>query len=407
MNIFATFARRTVHFGLKLAAPFLGYRPPRQVGYDEAANELKDAGRARVLLVTGKHVRAHGLCEPLLAALDRAGIEAEIFDDVPANPTTSCVEAALALYRKANCDCVAAVGGGSPMDCAKGVCARIASPKKPLSEMKGALKVRGKAPLLLAVPTTAGSGSEATAAAVFTDENTHEKFAVFSFKLVPKLCILDPALTLSLPPEATADTGLDALTHAVEAYVGRATTKGSRKRAETAARRIFRSLPAAYADGNKDARTDMLLAAEEAGEAFTVSYVGYVHALAHALGGAYGLPHGRLCAVLLLPVLRAYGKKARKKLARLAEVCGFCGGTPRKEAAKRFLMETERLLRTLCIPERLPIEEADIPILARRATREAFPYPVPKLLGVRELEKILRAVKAEADKDETHHSTFG
>ncbi len=396
MNVFYTLYCRALHLGLKTVSPLLPYRAPEATDYGEVARSLAEGGYGRVLLVTGKRVRGHGLLEPLLSALEEAGISAEIFDDVPANPTVSCVEAALSLYRNANCDCVAAVGGGSPMDCAKGVCARIASPKKPLVKMRGALRVKGKVPPLLAVPTTAGSGSEATAAAVFTDEKTHDKFAVFSFRIVPKFVVLDPALTSSLPPQATAETGMDALTHAVEAYIGRATTKYSRARAAEAAKNIFAALPAAYADGNGlEAREKMARAAFAAGEAFTISYVGYVHALAHALGGAYDLPHGRLCAVLLVPVLRAYGKKARKKLARLAVLCGFCEkNMPRAEAAELFLKETEKLCRAVGIPEKISIEENDIPALVRHAAREANPlYPVPKILGKKDLAQILHEVQ--------------
>ena len=166
--------------------------------------------------------------------------------------------------------------------------------------------------------------------------------------------------------------------------------------AERAVHDVFAWLPKAYAEGHDlEARGRMLLAAKDAGIAFTRSYVGYVHALAHALGGAYGIPHGRLCAVLLPHVLRAYGKKAEKKLARLAAVCGFCGTTaPRREAAARFLEATEQLSRTLGIPQTLPIAEADLPALARRAAREAVPYPVPRLLGEKELVQILRCVTA-------------
>ena len=385
-----------LHLGLRAVSPLLPYRAPEATEYGEVARLLAAGGCRRALVVTGKRVRAHGLIEPLLAALREAGIAAEIFDDVPANPTVSCVETAVSLYRGKGCDCVTAVGGGSPMDCAKGVCARVSSPKKSLGKMKGALHVKGKVPPLVAVPTTAGSGSEATAAAVFTDENTHDKFAVFSFKLVPKFAVLDPALTLSLPPAATAETGMDALTHAVEAFIGRCTTKYSRARAAEAAKNIFSALPAAYADGNDlEAREKMAQAAFAAGEAFTISYVGYVHALAHALGGAYDLPHGRLCAVLLVPVLRAYGKKPWKKLARLAVLCGFCGkGTPKKEAAELFIQKTEELCRAVGVPEKIQIADADIPALVRHAAGEANPlYPVPKILGKKDLAQILHDVQ--------------
>ncbi len=387
-----------VHLGVRAASPLLRYRAPRAAGYVDAANSFREAGAERVLLVTGKNVFARGLCESLLAAFGKAGVEAVVFSNVPADPTLSCVEEAFALYKEKGCGGVAAVGGGSPIDCAKGVCARAASPKRSLKKMKGALRVKGKPPLLLAVPTTAGSGSEVTAAAVFTDETAHEKFAVFSYKIVPKMRVLDASLTRTLPPSVTAETGLDALTHAVEAYLGRATTKRSREKAESAVRAVFENLPLAYAEGeNTTARANMLAAASDAGIAFTISYVGYVHALAHALGGAYGLPHGRLCAMLLPHVLRAYGKKAEKKLARLSCAAGSCEkSAPREEAAELFLNRTEQLIYSLGIPGKIPIEDDAIPLLARRAAKEANPlYPVPRLLDAKELEEILHAVRAE------------
>lgn len=393
MNIFAIFARRTVHFFLKLASPSLPYSLPQTVGYEEAAAWLSSQKKKKALIVTGKTVHALSLTASLTEALQNAHMGYEFFDDVPADPTTECIESAYAKYLGAGCDCVIAIGGGSPMDCAKGVCGRVASPKRSLEGMRGACKIKGHVPPLLAIPTTAGTGSEATAAAVFTSP-THEKFAVFSFKIVPKLCVLDPALTLTLPQNVTADTGMDALTHAVEAYIGRAAGGFSRMHAEVAILDIFAWLPKAYADGGDlEARKRLLLAAKSAGVAFTLSYVGYVHALAHAVGGAYGIAHGRACAVLLPHVLRAYGKKAEKKLARLAVRCKLCAKkTPKAEAAQRFIAAIEALLRTLGMPEKLPVAEADLPMLAHRAAKEAFPYPVPKLLDEAALVRILQSV---------------
>ncbi len=400
MNIFYKLYCHAVHLGVKLASPLIRYRAPRIVDYEEAAMRILRANLGHALLVTGPAVLSNGLCDPLLAVLQRAGIEAEIFKEVPSDPTLSCVEKALSLYRERGCDCVIAVGGGSPMDCAKGVCARIASPPKSLLKMKGALKVGRNVPLLIAVPTTAGTGSEATAAAVFTNEENHEKFAVFSPHLVPKFAILDPELTRTMPPSVTADTGMDALTHAVEAYIGGATTAETRALCEKSVSRIKHNLYAAYADVDFAAREEMQLAAYEAGVAFTRSYVGYVHALAHALGATFRPPHGRLCAVLLPVVLKAYGTSCTKKLANLARTCGVCDpSSSDMDAADAFIEWIEDLNCLLFIPQSIRIDKRDIPALCRRAAKEANPlYPVPKLLGVEELEKVCYAVRAETKK---------
>ncbi len=336
MNVLERLFCRAFQGGARIAIPFLPYRKPKLLNScEEAAALAKEKGKTRALVVTDKGVRAHGLLAPVTEALGRAGITYEIFDETPANPTVEAVERAYSRYREGKCDLLFAVGGGSPMDCAKGVCAKAIRPKKPLVKMKGLLKVVGKAPLFFAVPTTAGTGSEATIAAVLTDGKAHHKFTILSFCLMPKYAILDPMFTKPLPPAPTAETGLDALTHAVEAYIGRATTCSTRRLSVSAVRRINGSLLAACKNGEDlAARKEMQLAAYEAGLAFTVSYVGYVHAVAHSLGGAYNYPHGRTNATLLPIVLRAYGKKAEGRLAKLAKRSGVCAPSlPRAEAA--------------------------------------------------------------------------
>ena len=204
------------------------------------------------------------------------------------------------------------------MDCAKGVGARLAHPKKTVSQMKGVLRVWRKLPTLIAIPTTAGTGSEVTLAAVITDGERHDKYALMSFPLIPHYAVLDAALTVSLPPALTAATGMDALTHAVEAYIGRSTTRETRRLALEAARLVFSNVEQAFRDGkNLGARRNMLHAAYKAGAAFSKSYVGYIHAIAHALGGQYGTPHGLANAVIMPCVLEAYGASAHRKLYEL------------------------------------------------------------------------------------------
>ena len=242
-----------------------------------------------------------------------------IFDDTVANPTVANVEAARRLYLDTGCRAIIAFGGGSSMDCAKACGARIARPNKPLAKMEGLLHVMRPLPLLIAVPTTAGTGSETTLAAVITDGESHHKYPINDFALIPPYALLDPEVTVGLPPQLTATTGMDAMTHAVEAYIGGSTTRGTRQAAVEAVRLILESLPVAYASGgDRTARAHMLRAAYLAGTAFTKSYVGYVHAVAHSLGGQYGIAHGLANAVLLPEVLEAYGPAAHKRLGRLA-----------------------------------------------------------------------------------------
>lgn len=401
MKLFRRMGCRIVQGAFRLAIPFLPYRQPELLSSPEKAAELvRNKGVRKVLVITDKGVRSHGLTDPLTKALTWVGIEYEIFDETSANPTMSEVEAAVKMYYAQNCDGLVAIGGGSPIDCAKGVCARLIKPKKSLIEMKGVLRVRGKQPFFLAVPTTAGTGSEVTIAAVITDDTTHEKFTVLSFCLAPKYVLLDPGMTRTLPPAITAETGMDALTHAVEANIGRSTTAFTRRLSVAAVRLIKDNLPTVFRDGEDlAARTNMQLAAYDAGLAFTISYVGYVHAAAHALGGAYGLPHGRTNATLLPLVLRMYGKACVKKLARLARESGVCDPSlSDMDAADAFISWIDGLNEAFGIPKSVSIREEDIPMLAQRADREANPlYPVPVLMDAEQLEKVFRmAMKAES-----------
>jgi len=324
------------------------------------------------------------------------------------------------LYLDNGCDCIIGFGGGSSMDCAKAVGARIAKPKQSLAKMKGILKVRRKLPLLMAVPTTAGTGSETTLAAVITDAQTRYKYAINDFPLIPRYAVLDPKVTLSLPPFITATTGMDALTHAVEAYIGNSTTYGTRKDALLAVKLIFENIDTAYEDGsNVEARRNMLHASFYAGCAFTKSYVGYVHAIAHSLGGEYNVPHGLANAVILPMLLEAYGEKIHKKLARLAIAAGLADDdTPCSEAAGQFIRAVKDMKKRFGIGDHIPeIQETDIPKLAHYADKEANPlYPVPVLMDAAKLESFYRILMTETgetseetivEKGDTGHDRTG
>lgn len=412
---------RTFQTVFKIALPFLPYRKPKVVGSVKALPDIILKKKcSKVLIITDSGIRKLGLTRRLEKALDAAGIPCIIYDKTVANPTTVNVAEAVKLYLGNGCDCIIGFGGGSSMDCAKAVGARIAKPKQSLAKMKGILKVRRKLPLLMAVPTTAGTGSETTLAAVITDAQTRYKYAINDFPLIPRYAVLDPKVTLSLPPFITATTGMDALTHAVEAYIGNSTTYGTRKDALLAVKLIFENIDTAYEDGsNVEARRNMLHASFYAGCAFTKSYVGYVHAIAHSLGGEYNVPHGLANAVILPMLLEAYGEKIHKKLARLAIAAGLADeDTPCSEAAGQFIRAAKDMKKRFGIGDHIPeIQETDIPKLAHYADKEANPlYPVPVLMDVAELESFYRILMTETgetseetivEKGDTGHDRTG
>lgn len=349
----------------------------------------------RLLLIADKGVVSLGLADGLIAGLDREGIRYALYDGTVPNPTISNVEEAFSLYKANYCEAIVALGGGSVMDCAKGVGARAARPDKSIRQMQGILGIRRKIPPLFAIPTTAGTGSEATLAAVISDPRSHEKFQVDDNVLIPRYAVLDPLLTVGLPKQITSTTGMDALTHAVEAYIGKSNTRETRQMAKQATRLIFENLYTAYSDGaNLQARENMLNASFYAGVAFTRAYVGNVHALAHTLGGFYGTPHGLANAVLLAPVLEAYGKPTHKRLAELADETGLsAAGDSHARKAEKFIAAIRDLNRRMEIPETLEIKPGDIPQMAKRAWKEAVPlYPVPRILSKKDLEALYQRV---------------
>lgn len=277
------------------------------------------------------------------------------------------------------------------MDCAKAVGARIAYLKKSLDQLKGLLRVLRKIPTLIAIPTTAGTGSEVTVTAVITDSEKKHKYTMNNFTMIPSYAVLDPRVTYTLPPSLTATTGMDALTHAVEAYIGGSTSEETRALATEAVKLIFANIEIAYKDGsNYEARKNMLRAAHKAGIAFSKSYVGYIHSVAHSLGGQYNIPHGLANSVLMPIVLEEYGATAYKKLHKLGIAAGVAAEQDsHKEGAEKFIKAIRTLNSNMKIPETLSgIKKEDIPGMAKHAAKEANPmYPVPKLMNAKELEQ--------------------
>ena len=395
MNLIQHICCRAYQGVFRAALPFLPYREPEILHRcEELPDTLKQHKIKKILIVTDPGIVACGLITKITSVLAKEKISYSVYDQTSANPTVRNVEEALALYQKEHCQALLAIGGGSAMDCAKALGARISCPKKTLGQLKGTLHVLHRIPLLIAVPTTAGTGSENTLAAVITDSEKKHKYVLNDFVLIPRYAILDAELTYSLPPHLTATTGMDALTHAVEAYIGRSTTKETREKALLAVKTIYQNIETAYHDGhNHAAREQMLNAAYLAGFAFSRSYVGYVHAVAHSLGGQYNIPHGLANAVLLPEVLESYGSCIHQKLHMLGCAAGVCTEQDSiKAGAGKFIASIRTLNKSMGIPDFLSgIQERDIETMSVHAAKEANPlYPVPKLMTRKELEAFYR-----------------
>ena len=368
----------------------------------DVAPKLQELGLKHPLIVTDGFLHSIRIYAPLTDEMDKLGIPYSIYGEAVPNPTVHNIADAYKIYTEEGCDCLIAVGGGSSMDCAKGCGAQVANPNRTLASMKGLLNVKKDIPTLFAVPTTAGTGSEVTVTAVITDPENHDKYLMNDLHMIPHYAVLDPTLTYKLPKPVTSTTGLDTLTHAVEAYIGSANTKRTKENALAATKLVFENLYAAYEDGfNEKARSEMQVASYRAGLAFTRAYVGTVHALAHALGGIYNTPHGLANSILLPVVLRAYGKSAHKKLAELADYVGIPGATV-AEKANAFIAAIEDLNKKMDIPEKFEgkwaFKDEDLPVLAKHAYDEINPlYPVPVIFSEEELIGIYKQVQGSPD----------
>ena len=357
---------------------------------------IKEKGFNKVLVVTDKVLMDLGLPKGMLEAMDAAGIEYVVYDGVQPNPTDRNVNEGLKLFRENGCQAMVAFGGGSPMDCCKGIGAMAVKKGKTVEQLQGLFKVLHRIPTIFAVPTTAGTGSETTVAALITNEKTHHKASMNDTSLMPKYAVLDPELTVGLPPKVTSTTGMDALCHAVECYTNNTyNSKLEKKLAEDAVKLIYDNLYTAYCDGsNLEARQNMQKAAFYAGRAFTRGCVGYVHAIGHTLGGLYGTPHGLAMSVILPHVMRQFGSAAHERLARLAEVCGMTGAND-AEKAEKFISWIEEMKAKMDIPAGLDvIKDEDVPQIIAWAMKEANPlYPVPVVWDKAGFEKCISTIR--------------
>ena len=387
---------------LKLAMCFMDWSEPKLFEGEGSILKLplfvKEKGISKVLIVTDKGLMSLHLLDPLFEELNKQGVEYFVYDGVQPNPTIPSIEECKDMYLQNDCQGIIAFGGGSPMDCAKAAAARVVKPKQSVRKMRGYLKVHKKLPPFFAVPTTAGTGSETTVAAVVTDPETHEKYSICDGSLRPKYAVLDPTLTIGLPPHITSTTGMDALTHAVEAYIGKSNVKSTIKYSEEAVKLIHTNLEKVYANGKDvEGRNNMLKASFYAGNAFTRAFVGYVHAIAHNLGGMYNTPHGLANAVILPYVLEWYGPAAYPRLAKLADLIEITKPEMSiEEKGKAFIAEIRRMNKAMNIPEKFDfIKEEDMNTLVVRALKEGNPgYPVPKIMNAKDCEAVIRSFMA-------------
>jgi alcohol dehydrogenase class IV len=401
MNTVKKFFIRVYQKILYFFTLFLKIREPKVLIGPEAIDELPSLldqlKKYKVLLVTDVTISSLGLADPLMTSLVLKRFPFALFNEVEVNPKITTIEKGLKIYLEEECDSIIALGGGSVMDCAKAIAARSSNPSQSVRDMHGLLKIRHKLPLLVAIPTTAGTGSEATLAAVVTDEEHQEKYSINDPKLIPEYAILDFTLLEKLPNHLVATTGMDALTHAVEAYIGKANTSKTRKYALSATKLIFENINKAASDGdNISYRSNMQVAAYQAGVAFTRAYVGTVHALAHGLGAFYNVPHGYANAVILPIVLRKYGRSVTKSLSQLADAVSCPVMEKEKDKADWFINQIENMNKFLGITNRFKeiIKENDIPKLANHAYKEAIPlYPTPTLFTKKELEELYYEIR--------------
>ena len=387
---------RSFQVVMKCANYFLGYRTPDTIIGQGSVLKLpsiiKNKGVNKVLLVTDNGLLKLGIPNGLIETMEKENLSYEIFSDLQLNPTDENVEAGFKVFKDNNCEGIIAFGGGSPMDCAKAIAAKNAHPNKSIKQLQGILKVHKKICPFWAVPTTAGTGSETTVAAVITEVKTHHKAPISDPAILPRYAVLDPELTKGLPPKITATTGLDALSHAVEAYTNHFyNTEEEDTRAKNAVKLIYNNLYKAYLDGNDmEARQNMQIAAFDAGRAFTRGCVGNVHAVGHTLGGLYGYPHGEAMSIILPYVLRQFGEAVYDSLADLADVCDIKGAN-NKEKALNFISWIEEMKDKMNIPKGINcIKDEDIEQIVEWAEKEANPlYPVPVIWDKNDFRKLI------------------
>ncbi len=384
--------------GLKVAAYVLPFPKPTLFSGPDCLHELTEAivdlGFKKLLLVTDEGLVKIGMAEQVAESARTRGLEFALYAEVKPDPTYDQVERGLNVYLESGCDAILALGGGSAMDCAKVIAARVTN-KKSIKRLAGLFRVwRTPAPLFV-IPTTSGTGSEVTVAAVVSEPETHHKTPLMDPKLVPLMAALDANLLVGLPAKITADTGIDALTHAIEAYISRNATTETKAYSVAAIKLIFQYLPRAVEEGSDiQARQKMAMASYYAGLAFTKASLGYVHAFAHSLGAKYGLPHGMANGLALLPVLRFSFSEIEPQLTALSEAL-IDAQSEAMPNAQAFLDRLEGLYNEIGIEQTSSLlKTSDTDELVTLILEEAhWNYPVPKFMNEEECAQLLAEIR--------------
>lgn len=407
MNVLRVVWQRVFMFLFYKATYLMNWRIPELIEGNDSVklipNKIKELGMDNCFLVIDPGLIKLGLDKGLIDAFKESNLKYTTFSKIEPNPKICDIEEGVKEYIKSGSSCIVTLGGGSAMDTAKAIGARIARPKKSIEQLGGLLKVGKKIPPLFAIPTTAGTGSETTIASVVTNEITHHKYAINDLHLIPLYAVLDPMLTVGLPKSITSSTGMDALTHAVEGYLSCDVPKKYRILAEEAVEAIIKNIEVVYNDGsNIEARREMLYASFKAGAVFTRVGLTYVHPIAHTFGGLYSVPHGLANAITLPYCLKKYGKKVYKKLSRLSDIAHLSSdGMSEEEKAKAFIEKIEKLNKQMelnkTFDERYKplIKDEDIPQMIKWAQKEAnAAYYPPVILSNKDLEEIIKEIKS-------------
>lgn len=360
----------------------------------DAGEQVAELGFKKALIVTDKVLGQIGIVKKVTDVLDNKDIEYAIYDETKPNPTVKNVNDGLALLKEKECDFVISLGGGSAHDCAKGI-ALLATNGGEIKDYEGVDKSKKPQLPMVGINTTAGTGSEMTLFAIITDEERHIKMALVDKHLTPIIAVNDPMLMLAMPKSLTAATGMDALTHAVEAYVSTAATPITDACAEKAIELISNYLVNAVENGeNVEARDMMAYAEYLAGMAFNNASLGYVHAMAHQLGGFYNLPHG-VCNAILLPHVQEYNKAtSASRLAKIAKIMGGnIEGLTDEQGADLCIDMIKSLSQTIGIPEGLGVlgvKESDFETLATNALNDACSLTNPRKGNLEEVIAIFK-----------------
>lgn len=389
------FAFKQLQFGMKVAAKILDFRQPELFTGPGSSLELCDhivgTGVEKLLLVSDEFLLKIGMLQPMIDRLESGGVTVSTYTGVLPDPAIEQVEAGLAVLKENGCAAVLAVGGGSSIDAAKMIAARARNPLS-VAHMGGLMRVIIPPLPLYAVPTTAGTGSEATIGAVISDPANSRKFVVMDPKLVPQAAALDGALMTGLPAPGTIATGMDALTHSIEAYLSANATEKTDAEALEATKLIMENLPEVVKNGNNlEARQRMAIAAYKAGVAITTAGIGWVHSISHNFGALYHLPHGYLNAIILPRVLDLYRPVHQARLADLARVSGI-EGTDEAALADAFIAKVRALNVEFGVPTQLDkLQVSDIPQIVERAMNEThWNYAVPVYMDKDETEAMVR-----------------